>query len=575
MRDALRLVMFAVIIFGVTTLSVLFSDPGFAANLTERLGFSEGGEAAPIQLAQADSPPAGAPPAQGQAAAPAAAAQAEAAPAATGRQQAAPARLTAGEAVVRIPRAQPGIWMGLAGFPAHATLRFPLPEGVNIVEGQVQLDLQSELVEQGDGLLTVLVNGTERDAIVLMRGTTTLQLTYPLLPADLAAGEILVTLDANGTTNWGQICPTNAANLGAAIAVLESSGLALQLDAPRSDVETRIALASEPIGLWAPDQPAMQAWATQWLSRQGVPAQARPLDQNGSFSLVAEAAEPLSMNDAGQITLAGTEALDMVARIKGATLPASYEAQWPLPINALTPDLAAHTFRGSSRWLLDYKLADLPDGLAPARLHLALKTSQLVEPNQWSLRVLLNGNLVHAANHPGTDGAITLDVPLPAQFQFLSNQLAIVLVDNSPNQGICRAGPEAAAQLLPESYLDPVQTPEGAKQVLVSALAGSGGVFVAGPASADQGATLQTQRLLDLILPLDVPASFLEEKPVSIQMLDEPALQALRDNDASQGFLVVAHEGQDPDGVAVWPLDEWRDRGTADPVQPGALFVSW
>ncbi|MDF2799651.1 MAG: hypothetical protein K0R85_2395, partial [Devosia sp.] len=247
--------------------------------------------------------------------------------------------------------------MGLAGFPSQASLRFPLPEGVNIVEGQVQLDLQSELVEQGDGLLTILVNGTERDAVVLLRGTSTLQLTYPLLPADLAAGEILVTLDANGTTNWGQICPTNAANLGSAIAVLESSGLALQLDAPRSDVETRIALAAEPIGLWAPDQPAMQAWATQWLSRQGVPAQARPLGQNGSFSLVAEAAEPLGMDEAGQITLAGTEALDMVAQIKGATLPPSYQAQWPLPVNALTPDLAAHTFRGSSRWLLDYKLA--------------------------------------------------------------------------------------------------------------------------------------------------------------------------------------------------------------------------
>ncbi|MDF2799652.1 MAG: hypothetical protein K0R85_2396 [Devosia sp.] len=52
MRDALRLVMFAVIIFGVTTMSVLFSDPGFAANITERLGLSDG-RAASIELAQA------------------------------------------------------------------------------------------------------------------------------------------------------------------------------------------------------------------------------------------------------------------------------------------------------------------------------------------------------------------------------------------------------------------------------------------------------------------------------------------------------------------------------------------
>ena len=586
MRDALRLFVFAIVIFGVTTVAVLFSDAGFAANFSERLGLGDGAQATRTQVAQAtDSEPATAQPAaQRQSPAPAVqpavAPQGQAAPAAAAQEGAGArqTRLAEGDAVVRVPRAQPGIWVGLAGFPSQTTLRFPLPEGVNILEGQVQLDLQSELIEQGDGLLKILVNGTERDAIVLMRGTTTMELTYPLLPTDLAAEEILVTLDANGTTNWGQICPTNAANLGSAIAVAESSGLALQLDAPRDDVQTSVALAPEPLGLWGADQPAMEAWAAQWLSRQGVPTEIRPTEQGGAFALVAQAAEPLSANEAGQITLGGTQAIDTVAQLKGATLPRSYDAQWPLPVAALTPDLASHTFRGSSRWNLDYKLADLPDGLAPSRLHLVLKTSQLVEPNQWSLRVLLNGNLLHAANHPGTDGNITLDVPLPTEVQFLSNQLLIVLVDNSPNQGICRAGTEAAAQLMPESYLDPQQTPEGAKQALVSALAGSGGVFVAGPAGADMGAIQRTRRLLDLILPLDVPASFLEEEPASIQMLDQAALDALRTNNAAQGFLVVDGQGEDPDGVAVWPIEEWRGRsggaGT-DPVQPGALLVSW
>jgi len=580
MRDALRLVVFAIVIFGVTTLAVLFSDPGFAASVTKRLGLAGSGGVPRTQVSQAQNQalPATAPDSAPAAGAPVAGAPAAAAPAAAAPAQAtrtSVARLADGDDVVRIARAKPGVWMGLMGFPSQTTLRFALPEGANVVEGQVQLDLQSELIDRGDGLLRVLVNGTERDAIVLGSGVTRMQLTYPLLPADLAAGTVSVTLDADGTTNWGQICPTNAVNLGAAIAVLDSSGLVLQLDAPRSDVETAIALAAEPLGLSSPDLPEMEAWATQWLTRQGVPAEAVAVGQAGSFSLVAEGDQPLSESQDGQVTVAGTEGVDRVAKIRGATLPASYDSQWPLPIGTLTPDVTARTFRGSTRWLLQYKLADLPDGLAPKSLHLALKTSQLVDPNQWSLRILLNGNIVHAARHSGTNGAITLDIPLPTDVQVLSNQLSIILVDNSPNQGICRAGPEATAQLLPESYLDPVEAPEEGKQELVYRLAASNGVSLTGPASASQGATLRARRLLDHILPLDVPVSLTEDKPVRIQMLDEAGLQALRDNDTAQGYLVVDQVGSEPDGIGMWSVGQWRDSDDADATQTGALLVSW
>jgi len=596
MRDVVRLSIFAVVIFGVSLLSVAVSDPGFARTLTDGLGLAQtaspsspASPSASTPSVAADAPAAtvaqpATPPATSDAAATpdtAAAANPDAAPAADSTSVASPERLAEGGDVVRIPGSSGGAWVGLAGFPSERTLSFRLPAGVEEVEGQLQLDLESELIDRGDGLLTVWINGREQDAVVLQPGTTMLRLTYPLDPSDLAGEQVNVRLQADGTTNFGQICPTNVTNLGFALSLLEGSGLVLRLDGAADDVVNRIVLAPDPLAISAPDAPIFGAWGTQWLSRQGVPSQLAVPGDTSSMTLSAASAEqPASVDSSGAVTLAGVEGLDEVLGIRGGMLPQSYDADWPVPVEALSTDLAYRTFRGSSRWNITYKLADLPQGLAPARISLALRTSQLAEGNDWSLRVILNDNIVHTANFPGDSDTIRTDVDLPQDLQQLSNRLMVILVDNSPNQGICRAGREAVAQLLPETAFQPVDAPDGAEQTLVSALAGSGGVSLVGPEQASGQATAATSALLDLVLPLDVPVSLGEEEGFQIRMLSDED-QELVDasstgaSTATQQYIVQWQSGSGDEDVVVVPLSDWQPASPGEPIEPGSLLVSW
>ena len=569
MREIVRLIVFAVIIFAVSAASVLLSDPGFAATVNERLGLvaqNTHTQPEPAQAQNTENQQESVQQAEPEASAPAAPLEAA---------TTTPARLQTGDAVVRIARPQPGIWLGLEGFPSATTLRFPLPADMNIVEGQVQLDLHTQLIEQGDGLLRVMINGTERDAIVLDRGESSLQLTYDLLASDFAAEEVLVTLDADGTTNYGQICPSNVTNLGAAVAVLDTSGLVLALDAPPSSVATRVALLPLPLGIMALEAPLLEAWAPEWLSRQGVPAQSDPGGEAEAMLLVDQAEDPLTMSQNGQITLGGIEGVTDVARIRGGTLPQTYGADWPLPISALTTDLQAHTFRGSSRWTLSYKQADLPDGKAPSLLHLALRTSRLSGENDWSLRVLLNGNIVHATNVPGNTDTIDLDIPIGGTVQQLSNQLHIVLVDNSPNQGICRAGREAVAQLLPESRLEAATGPEGAAQAVVANFAATDGVLLVDVPSAPQGVVRRASALLGDVLPLDVPLYLTGTHETEIRVITADNIGSL-ESAAGYGtgnvYVVSPGQGGDAGAAEVRPLEEWLAGPTPE---PGSLIVSW
>ncbi|HEY6632012.1 MAG TPA: hypothetical protein VIZ90_11220, partial [Rhizobiaceae bacterium] len=178
MREIARLIALAILAFSIVALAVVLDNPNITDSLGRRLGL----------LSEATGTP--------------------------------PGRVAEGQNVVRVPRPRPDTWIGLEGFPSQVAIRFPLPRDAGLVSGQVQLDIRSQLIEQGDGLLRVLIDGRERDAIVLERGTRTHNLTYDLTPSDLAAGAVVVTLSGNGTTNYGQICPTNVTNLGAAIEVL-------------------------------------------------------------------------------------------------------------------------------------------------------------------------------------------------------------------------------------------------------------------------------------------------------------------------------------------------------------------
>src|SRR5690554_5895155 len=57
-------------------------------------------------------------------------------------------------------------WVGLAGFPDSAEIRFALPAGVNFTAGTLNLALDAQLGANGDGRVTISVDGVRRGEVV-------------------------------------------------------------------------------------------------------------------------------------------------------------------------------------------------------------------------------------------------------------------------------------------------------------------------------------------------------------------------------------------------------------------------
>ena len=438
MRDILRLIVLAVLLFGVSALAVLLGDPGIAASVHEHLRLAD--QSVDYASIRTSAPNEGQSDRnrviQDQ--------QSGKSPGVDGDPENPNglARLNEGEAAARIARL-PSPGLGLEGFPSTTTLRFTFPPQLNIVEGQLQLDLHTQLMDPEDGLLRVLINGTEREAIVIERGEHTLPLTYDLLPADLSAGEALVTLDADGTSR-DQICPTDVTNLGAAISVLGTSGIVLSLEAPLSIREDRTLLAS-PWPLASTNAPAF-IWATQWLGEPRLAAQPDPARPPRTVQLADPGETADAATEVGQVPLNGVEGWATAARNRRAAMRHTHTAQSRLPVFALASDLQPHTSRRSSPWSLDDKLADLLDGVPPSSPHPAPQSGQRPDALEWSVRILLNGTIVYSANHPDASEEIRLDIPVPSDARHLLNQLATILMENSAGEGICRPDREAGAK---------------------------------------------------------------------------------------------------------------------------------
>ena len=403
-------------------------------------------------------------------------------------------------------RPAPGQWTGLSGFPDSTDVRFPLPYGIDASEGQLQLVLNSQMVAGGDGRVAVWINGVERDVLVIRPGEERRTLVYRLSAGDLAGAEVRVRLTGDGSTNQGRICPSDTRDLGVAVEVDAASALVLDPGEVRPGAEARLSTRVSPLRLEPGEDAATVAWAVwaaQYLPRQGVPAVLGG-DQSGTIRLDPAAREPVSLDqDDGLRVQASREGIERVARLRGGLFPVLYQRRWPIRAADLGADTDTASFRGSRRWTLTYRLADLPGGRAPDRLDLALAVSRLAEPSDWNLRVTLNGALIHSSSAGGREERIERAVRLPAWQQGLSNTIEVTLVDPSPNQGICRAGPDAAAQLLPTSELHWVGgDPVNAREALVRHLAETETVALAVPRPLNVVTAAAASRLLGQVLPM-------------------------------------------------------------------------
>ncbi|WP_417580671.1 hypothetical protein [Pelagibacterium sp.] len=474
-------------------------------------------------------------------------------------------------------------WVGLAGFPDSAELRFALPSGVKLSSGTLKIALDSQLSEDGDGRVTVSLDGIRRGEVVLDPGRSRHEIEIALREDDLLSDALIVTLEGRGTTSGGQICPADATNSGAAITLSADSGLSLFTDDPIDTRAVRIATMADPARMAFGSDTESQAlaiWARQDLARKGMAVRFATDDKAPDLVMAQSAGSSLTLDAAGRIVVAaanGTDAL-RAARMSGTAAPAP--RAWPITVDQLNAETLLKNFRGSRRWTVPYSLADLPDGLMPRRFAIDLKTSTLAPGNEWVVRVSLNGHLLETRRFDGQGDTISLSVALPADIQALSNAVLLELIDTSPNESICRVGPDAQAQLLPTSRLTPqgAQPSEGWPQ-MVRALADDKiiGLNVMTPLS--QGAGRTAASVLGAFLPVESEVVFgteAEEASARIELTTVAALKsALRlagafSADTQTIWLVVPNQDVDPTLIA---LSDPRTSGLIEHLDDDAAVM--
>lgn len=358
---------------------------------------------------------------------------------------------------LRLLRPNQTTWMGLTGFPDRMEIRFPIPQTFDYLVGDLRLKFDVQLAEGVDGLLSVRVNGKRKGEILLSAGSGAYDFHVPLDDNDLLMDNVLVELAARGNKSGGEACPSDVAEAGITIALLPESVLVLRTPTPMDAPESALILMTDPplrvdLGLDKEAQ-TYAIWAAQKMERSGVGVRLvdDPLAER-SIRIVPVGEPPISFSEDDQILLSASTGVDRAIAFHRAYTPEPL-GSWPVSVAALGTETIAQNFRGSRRWAVPYKIANLPQGLTPTRFELSIRASRLAEDFEWVLRVLLNGNLLQSVRYPGNDPDMNLEVDLPIDMQGLANTIVVELVDTSPNTTMCRAGAEAEAQLLPQSAL--------------------------------------------------------------------------------------------------------------------------
>jgi len=451
--------------------------------------------------------------------------------------------------------ARPGApaWVGLAGFPDQSEIVFRVPRGEAYLSGALHLVFDTQLTEHGDGLLTLSVNGTPRGQLVLGSGQHTHQARIELTAADLSGDRLVLQMAGRGITNSGQICPTDAANSGSAVTLTAESRLELISATPPADVIGVLlaspgSLALQP-GTNKGDM-ALAIWANQRLKRAGIDARLSA-GGPGETSVVVTSHAVTAAGSAATTMLAGKEAVQALVTAASPVLP------MPTSGAVTVADLGAETiiksFRGSRRWTVPFKAADMPAGSLPETFALRLKVTPLASGNDWVVRITLNGNLIETYRVAGSTDTLSFDVALPPERMLPANTLMVELVDTTPNQGICTRAPDAQAQLLPESSLQDHSpaTMEWAR--LIETLAASPEIGLDAD-SLDLAQARRASELLELVLPRRADMRFDSEAPINLRAVphDQAAMAvALAGASAKVVVPVVAANA----GIALAALD--------------------
>lgn len=446
-------------------------------------------------------------------------------------------------------------WAGLAGFPDQSEVSFPLPSGAQYLSGALDLSFDSQLTEHGDGLVTLSVNGTQRGQMVLDAGRANHKVRIDLTPSDLLGDRVILHMAGRGTTNSGQICPTDAANSGSAVTLTADSRLDLTTAEPFTDAIGALMVAPQPLVLApsAKSDTALAVWADQQLNRSGVSSRIGAAGSGETAVSVTGEGVALAAGMATNNILVGSAAVRQLALAAGTpALPHAY----PVGVAELGAETTVKTFRNTRRWIVSFNAADLPGGALPDLFALRLKATPLAGNNDWVVRVSLNGNLIETRRQAGTADSIALDIALPEERLMLSNELVVELVDTTPNEGICTRSPDAQAQLLPESALSDNHgsTLDWAK--LIESLAGAPDISLVAADGLTETQSTRASEVLRTILPREANVRFDGQGATTLTVASASglaqAVSGLSGNASASVILPV--RGTNGDSISVFAM---------------------
>ena len=490
---------------------------------------------------------------------------------------------------LRIVRPSQTSWMGLTGFPDQTDVHFSVPQVGGYVDGRLDLRFDVQLAQGGDGLLSIAVNGERRSEIVLDTGHNAYDVSVPLTHADLLADRVVVELAARGTTNSGQICPSDASNSGSAVSLLPESAMVLTTLQEANDPQTALIAAPDPLLLYLgadKESQAIALWAAQHMARAGVPSTLVDDPLTPGRVVVTDlvsAPEAVDLDVGGNIVLNGSAGLRRAIEFHRAdALAPAMLSDWPVTVAELTTETMARAFRGSKRWTIPYQIADLPGGLTPTSFELALRTSLLAADNEWIVRVSLNGNLLQTVRLPGNVPDIRLPVQLPVELQGLANSILVELIDTSPNQGVCRAAPDAQAQLLPASSLTAfgAQPAEG-WGALVRQLASAAFVVPGNHGLLNANQATRVAATLAQFLPAGANVAFESDAPsMTLTVMDKNQLAAVLQQrqltDAGSGqrlWVITSRGGSATDSLGLHDLQAQDQAALLDQMHSTSMAI--
>lgn len=411
-------------------------------------------------------------------------------------------------------------WVGLAGFPDQTEVSFPLPPGGQYLSGRLNLDFDTQLTAEGDGLMTLSVNGTARGQVVLDSGRANHQVQIDLTPADLAGDRVVLHLAGRGTTGGGQICPTDAVNAGSAVTLSADSRLELTSDRPLPNATSALVVAPQPFVLTSEPTSggiAFAIWANQQFNRAGIASRIGTAGAGETAIRVSDHTTIAAGMASGSV-LAGQGAVDQVIAASGAVLPPL--TTWPVSVTDLGAETTVKTFRGSRRWTIPFNAADLPHGALPDQFSLRLATTPLAGTADWLLRITLNGNLIDTQRIAGSADAISRAITLPPERLLPKNALQVELIDTTTSDSLCARLPDVQAQLLPESQFSDTAPATMAWASLIENLAASRQVSIDAWSGLTPAQANSASAVLASILPRTTQLPFGAQGAITLTVTD-------------------------------------------------------